>query len=192
MVRAFNTTKMIDRITAAHGRKLFECSIGFKYIADIMMEREILIGGEESGGIGYSRFLPERDGILNCLLLANVMAEEGKTLGQLVAALQKDFGAHYYGRRDMHINDALKSGAIKKASAAETTTLGPHKILRKENMDGVKFFLQIPDADPKNAEPWVLFRASGTERLLRVYTEADTPEHVQQILASSEEFVQNP
>ena len=83
--------------------RLHETSIGFKYIADLMMEGEILIGGEESGGIGYSRFLPERDGVLNCLLLANVMAEEGKPLGQLVADLQREFGLHYYGRRDLHI-----------------------------------------------------------------------------------------
>ncbi|HEY5068271.1 MAG TPA: phosphoglucomutase/phosphomannomutase family protein, partial [Candidatus Acidoferrum sp.] len=74
VVRAFNTTRMLDRIAARYGRKLNECPIGFKYIVDLMMEREILIGGEESGGIGYSRFLPERDGILNSLVLANVMA----------------------------------------------------------------------------------------------------------------------
>ena len=98
VVRAFNTTRMIDRIAAKHGRKLHEASIGFKYVADLMMEREILIGGEESGGIGYSRFLPERDGVLNSLLLANVMAEEGKPLGQLVADLQQEYGPHYYGR----------------------------------------------------------------------------------------------
>jgi len=90
VVRAFNTTRMLDRIAARHGRKLHECPIGFKYIADLMMEREILIGGEESGGIGYSRFLPERDGILNSLLLANVMAEEQKPLGELVARLQQE------------------------------------------------------------------------------------------------------
>ena len=68
VVRAFNTTLMLDRIAAKHGRKMNECPIGFKYIADLMMEREIVIGGEESGGIGYSRYLPERDGILNSLL----------------------------------------------------------------------------------------------------------------------------
>jgi len=113
VVRAFNTTGMMDRIAAKHGRKLYETSIGFKYIADLMMEHEILIGGEESGGIGYGRFLPERDGILNALLLANVMAEEGKPLGQLVADLQREFGAHYYGRRDLHISDEMKNGAIQ-------------------------------------------------------------------------------
>ena len=84
VVRAFNTTRMLDRIAAKYGRKLHECGIGFKYICDLMLERDILIGGEESGGIGIRRHLPERDGILNSLLLANIMAEEGKTLGQLV------------------------------------------------------------------------------------------------------------
>ena len=115
VVRAFNTTRMLDRIAAKYGRKLHETSIGFKYIADLMMERDILIGGEESGGIGYSRYLPERDGILNSLLLANVMAEEGKPLGQLVADLQREYGPHYYGRRDLHIPEDVKQNAIQRA-----------------------------------------------------------------------------
>src|SRR5450432_702401 len=191
VVRAFNTTKMIDRICAAHGRKLIECPIGFKYIADLMMEQEIMIGGEESGGIGYSRYLPERDGILNCLMLANVMAEEGKTLGELVSSLQKDFGEHQYGRRDMHVSDAVKQGAIRRASSDTTTQLGPYRVLRKEHMDGIKFFLDVPGSDPKDAEPWVLFRASGTELLLRVYAEAASPQLVTAILAAAEDFVQH-
>jgi phosphomannomutase len=188
VVRAFNTTRMLDRIAAKHGRKLIECSIGFKYIADLMMERDILIGGEESGGIGYSRYLPERDGVLNSLLLANVMAEEGKTLGQLVASLQKDFGEHHYGRRDMHITEELKQSAIQRAGAGETTRLGPYNVLRKERMDGVKFFLDAP-TNGNGAEPWVLFRASGTEPLLRVYAEAASQQLVTEILAASEVFV---
>ncbi len=85
VTRAFNTTKMLDRICAKHGRELIEHGIGFKFVCDYMLEREILMGGEESGGIGFQRHLPERDGLLNALLLANVMAEEGKTLGELVA-----------------------------------------------------------------------------------------------------------
>jgi phosphomannomutase len=101
VTRAFNTTKMVDRIAAKYGRKLNEHGIGFKYVVDLMLEKEILIGGEESGGVGISRHLPERDGLLNCLLLANVMADEKKTLGQLVAALQDEFGEHQYGRVDM-------------------------------------------------------------------------------------------
>jgi len=188
VVRAFNTTGMMDRIAARYGRKLHECSIGFKYIADLMMDHEILIGGEESGGIGYSRFLPERDGILNALLLANVMAEEGKPLGQLVADLQREFGAHYYGRRDLHISDELKNGAIRRAGDAQTTKLGAYSVLRKQNRDGVKFYLDAPQHG-NGADAWVLFRASGTERMLRCYVEAATSELVEEILESGERFV---
>jgi alpha-D-glucose phosphate-specific phosphoglucomutase len=188
VVRAFNTTRMIDRIAAKYGRKLHETSIGFKYVADLMMEREILMGGEESGGIGYSRFLPERDGVLNCLLLANAMAEQGKPLGQLVADLQREFGPHYYGRRDLHIPDDMKQSAIERARADSTQSLGAYRILKKEHLDGVKFFLDAP-TNGNGAEAWVLFRASGTERLLRIYTEASSPELVQEFLASGESFV---
>jgi alpha-D-glucose phosphate-specific phosphoglucomutase len=187
VVRAFNTTGMMDRIAARYGRKLHESSIGFKYIADLMMDHEILIGGEESGGIGYSRYLPERDGILNALLLANVMAEEGKPLGQLVADLQREYGAHYYGRRDLHISDELKNGAVGRAADATTTKLGPYAVLRKENRDGVKFYLDA-SKNGNGADPWVLFRASGTEHLLRIYVEAATPELVTEILQNAKEF----
>jgi phosphomannomutase len=188
VVRAFNTTRMLDRIAKRYGRKLNECSIGFKYIADLMMEREILIGGEESGGIGYSRYLPERDGILNSLLLANVMAEEQKPLGQLVADLQREYGPHFYGRLDMHIPEDVKQGAISRARADGTKTLGKYKVLKKEGLDGVKFFLEAP-TNGKGAEPWILFRASGTEPLLRLYAEAASPELTREILASGEAFV---
>jgi phosphomannomutase len=190
VVRAFNTTRMIDRIAAKYGRKLHETSIGFKYVADLMMEREILMGGEESGGIGYSRFLPERDGVLNSLLLANAMAEEGKPLGQLVADLQREFGPHYYGRRDLHIPDEMKQSAIQRARSEGRQTLGRYKVLKKEYMDGVKFFLDAP-TNGNGAEAWALFRASGTEHLLRLYTEASSKELVDELLVAGEQFVRS-
>jgi phosphomannomutase len=190
VVRAFNTTKMLDRIAEKYGRKLHETPIGFKYVADLMMEREILVGGEESGGIGYSRFLPERDGVLNSLLLANAMAEEGKPLGQLVADLQREFGPHYYGRSDLHIPEDMKQSAIERARDAGTQKLGRYRVLKKEQMDGVKFFLDAP-TNGNGAEAWVLFRASGTEPLLRLYTEAASPELVRELLATGESFVRN-
>jgi alpha-D-glucose phosphate-specific phosphoglucomutase len=186
VVRAFNTTKMLDRIAAKYGRTLHETSIGFKYIADLMMDREILMGGEESGGIGFGRFLPERDGVLNSLLLANVMAEEGKPLGQLVSDLQREFGPHYYGRRDMHIPDDLKKRAI--ARAQEGNELGRFTLNHKEIKDGVKYFPNAPQSD-NGAEAWILFRASGTEPLLRLYAEAATPELVEDLLREGEKFV---
>ena len=190
VVRAFNTTRMLDRIAAKYGRKLYETPIGFKYTADLMMEHEILIGGEESGGIGYSRFLPERDGVLNSLLLANAMAEEGKPLGQLVADLQREFGPHYYGRRDLHIPDEIKQSAIQRARAESTQSLGRYRVVKKENLDGIKFFLDAP-ANGNGAEAWILFRASGTEPLLRAYSEAASPELVDEILTAAESFVGN-
>jgi phosphomannomutase len=190
VVRAFNTTGMVDRIAAKHGRKLIECPIGFKYIADLMMDHEIVVGGEESGGIGYSRYLPERDGSLNCLLLANVMAEERKPLGQLVADLQREYGPHYYGRRDLHITEEMKQSAIRRAGSDGTNRLGRFSVVKKERLDGVKFFLDA-SKNGNGAEPWVLIRVSGTEPLLRVYTEAATPELVAEILSTAEAFVRD-
>src|SRR5262249_9206364 len=137
VVRAFNTTRMVDRISAKFGRKVNECPIGFKHIADLMMEREIAIGGEESGGIGYSRYLPERDGVLNCLLLANVMAEEGKPLGRLVTDVQKEYGPHFYGRLDLHIPEEVKQSAIQRARSDGTRKLGPYAVLSKGDLDGI-------------------------------------------------------
>ena len=139
VTRAFNTTKMLDRICAKHGRELIEHGIGFKYVCDLMLEREILMGGEESGGIGFQRHLPERDGLLNALLLANVMAEEGKTLGQLVADLQAEYGEHQYGRIDLHISDEIKNGAIARARSRKTGAPGfsGMPIRRQEKLFGV-------------------------------------------------------
>ena len=190
VVRAFNTTRMLDRITAKHGRRLIECGIGFKYICDLMMDKtqQILVGGEESGGIGIQRHLPERDGILNSLLLANVMADEGKSLGQLVAALQAEYGPHHYARRDLTVPNEIKDAAIARAASSETQELGPYRVLRKENLDGIKFFLDAPIKD-RGAEAWVLFRSSGTEPLMRIYCEASSPELVEELLESAVAFV---
>ena len=190
LTRAFNTTKMIDRIAAKYGRKLHEHGIGFKYVVELMLAGEILIGGEESGGIGISRHLPERDGMLNALLLANVMADEKRTLGQLVAALQQEFGEHQYGRIDMHINDDLKLAAIARAKAGPKEIAGM-KVIRMETLDGIKFFLENPAcaAKPNAAETWLLLRASGTEPLLRVYSESCSTESVTHVLEAAREFV---
>jgi alpha-D-glucose phosphate-specific phosphoglucomutase len=187
IVRAFNTTRMLDRIAAKYGRKLHECGIGFKYICDLMLERDILIGGEESGGIGIRRHMPERDGILNSLLLANIMAEEGKPLGDLVRDLQREYGEHHYGRLDLHLDNEVKEEAMRRA-AEKPEQIGSFMVQRVETLDGVKFFLDAP-TNGNGAEAWVLVRASGTEPLLRIYCEASSPELVAQILRETEEFV---
>jgi alpha-D-glucose phosphate-specific phosphoglucomutase len=192
VTRAFNTTKMLDRICKKHGRELIEHGIGFKYVCDYMLEREILMGGEESGGIGFQRHLPERDGLLNALLLANVMAEEGKTLGQLVADLQAEYGEHQYGRIDLHIADDVKNAAIARARAlkAGDAVFAGMKILRQETLDGVKFYLDNPEAatKPNAAETWLLLRASGTEPLMRIYSESCSKESVAKLLEAARAF----
>lgn len=190
VTRAFNTTRMLDRISAKHGRRLHEHGIGFKYVCDLMLEQDILVGGEESGGIGISRHLPERDGLLNTLLIANVMADEGKTLGELVDVLQQEFGEHQYGRIDMHIPDPLKQSAIHRAQAGLSDFAGM-KVLRVETLDGIKFYLENSDCAgrPNAAETWLLLRASGTEPLLRVYCESCSEESVARILTAAQTFV---
>lgn len=183
VTRAFNTTCMLDRISARYGRRLHEHGIGFKYICDLMLERDTLIGGEESGGIGISRHLPERDGLLNALLLANVMAEEGKTLGELVAQLQEQYGEHQYGRVDLHLPDELKNAAIARAKASVKEFAGM-PVVHVETLDDIKFFLDNPEAKSKAnaAKTWLLLRASGTEPLLRIYSESCSKESVAKLL----------
>ena len=192
VTRAFNTTRMLDRICKKHGRELIEHGIGFKFVCDYMLERDIVMGGEESGGIGFQRHLPERDGLLNALLLANVMAMEGKPLGQLVADLQAEYGEHQYGRIDLTIPEDVKNGAIARAKALKVgeTVFGGMPILRQETLDGVKFYLDNPEAKtkPNAAETWLLLRASGTEPLMRVYCESCSKESVAKVLESARSF----
>jgi phosphomannomutase len=193
VVRAFNTTRMLDRICARHNRKLHEVGIGFKYVCDLMLEREILIGGEESGGIGIQRHLPERDGLLNALLIANVMADEKKTLGQLVADLQQEYGEHQYGRIDLHIAEDLKNSAIARARSGVKEFAGM-PVERVETLDGIKFFLRNPEAatKPNAAETWLLLRASGTEPLLRIYSESCSTGSVEKVLQAGRDFALRP
>ncbi|HTV04284.1 MAG TPA: phosphoglucomutase/phosphomannomutase family protein [Acidobacteriaceae bacterium] len=192
VTRAFNTTSMLDRICARYGRTLHEHGIGFKYVCDLMLEKDILIGGEESGGIGIARHLPERDGLLNALLIANVMAEEGKTLGQLVQQLQATYGEHQYGRIDLHIDDKLKNAAISRAKAGVKEFAGM-PVEHVETLDGIKFFLDNPEAKtkPNAAKTWLLLRASGTEPLLRIYSESCSKESVARLLEAAREFALN-
>jgi len=194
VTRACNTSGILDRIARAHGRQLIEHGVGFKHVAALVLAgTEVLIGGEESGGIGIPRFLPERDGTLNALLLANVMAEEGKTLGELVEQLQQRYGRHCYQRRDLRLSDEAVRAALQRV-AERPAAIGPFRVLRAEEPDGVKFYLDAPrdgvGGEPEGADPWVLVRGSGTEPLLRIYCEAASAETVREILDAAVAFVQ--
>jgi phosphomannomutase len=104
--------------------------------------------------------------------------------------VQREFGPHYYGRRDLHIPEEIKQSAIRRARAEKTQSLGRYRVLKKENLDGIKFFLDAP-TNGNGAKAWILFRASGTEPLLRLYSEAASPELVDEILTTAESFVKS-
>ena len=174
VAKTFSTTKMVDKIAAKFGRKVWETPIGFKYISERMLESDILLGGEESGGIGTKLHLPERDASVNALLLAEVMAWHGKRLGELVAMLEREFGEHHYGRVDLTLAEGQKEKALAYFADEKLKKLLEWHVVRRENLDGVKMYLG--DAG------WALVRASGTERMLRVYAETTRAETTRRAL----------
>jgi phosphomannomutase len=174
VAKTFSSTKMLDKIAAKFGRKVFETPIGFKYICELMMERDILLGGEESGGIGTKLYLPERDATVMALLLAEVMAWHRKSLGELVAQLEAEFGEHHYGRVDLELKPGQKERAIEHFGNANLTNLFDWDVARREDLDGIKLYL--------GEIGWVMLRASGTEPMLRVYSETDSLAATRRIL----------
>ena len=174
IAKTFSVTKLIDKLAAKLNRKLHEVPIGFKYICELMLEQNILIGGEESGGIGFSLYLPERDATVSALFLAELMAWHGKSLGELLAALHKEFGEHHYGRIDLDVNPGQKEKAISYFSDGQCKEVLSLPVANRENLDGIKIYL----ADIG----WVLVRASGTENLLRVYSETNKIETTRRVL----------
>jgi phosphomannomutase len=181
IAKTFSVTKLIDKLGAKLGRTVHEVPIGFKYICELMLEQNILVGGEESGGIGTSLYLPERDATVSALFLAELMAWHGKSLGQLLATLHEEFGEYHYDRVDLDVQPAQKEKAIAHFSSNKTRQLGHWQISRRENMDGIKVYLDDLG--------WVLVRASGTENLLRVYSETSRRDVTQQVLAAVTKLV---
>ena len=183
IAKTFSVTKLIDKLAAKFGRTLHETPIGFKYICELMLEQNILIGGEESGGIGTSLYLPERDATVSALLLAELMAWHGKSLGELLGALHAEFGEYHYGRIDLDLKPGQKEKAIAHFSAPKLTKLLEWPVARREDMDGIKLYL--------GEAGWVLLRASGTENLLRVYSETNKQETTLRFLSAVTKVVQD-
>ncbi len=175
VVRTFSQSVLTKRIAAAHGLQLHETPIGFKYVADLMLRTDILIGAEESGGIGVKGHIPERDGILNSLLFLEAIINTGRTPSELVAEMHREFGAFYYGRRDLHLGVAQGLNFVGQLAAAPPAQLADYAVTGVEKLDGTKLIF----AD----ESWLLFRQSGTEPVLRVYAEATSIEKRNALLA---------
>ena len=174
VAKTFSVTKLIDKLAAKFGRKLHEVPIGFKHVCELMLEQNILIGGEESGGIGTSLYLPERDATVSALLLAELMAWHRMSLTELVGTLHAEFGEHHYGRVDLELGPGQKEKAIAHFANGHVKRLLDWPIVRREDMDGIKCYL--------DEIGWMMVRASGTERLLRVYSETSRPEATKRVL----------
>jgi phosphomannomutase len=174
VVKALTTTSMVDKMCAAYGLPLVETGVGFKYICAEMLKGGVLLGAEESGGIGFPGHIPERDGIAAGLMLLEMLATERVSVNKLLAKLEKQFGPHRYGRIDTHYP------LEKRASLMEfLKNHPPHKLLRSpladiKTFDGVKFVA----ADSS----WLMLRGSGTEPILRIYAEAKSDTDVQKLL----------
>jgi phosphomannomutase len=182
IAKTFSVTKLIDKLAAKFSRKLHEVPIGFKYICELMLDQNILIGGEESGGIGTSLYLPERDATVSALLLAELMAWHGKSLGELLRVLHAEFGEYHYDRVDLDVKPGQKEKAIAHFSDGQLSKVLEWPVARRENLDGIKVYL--------GEIGWVMVRASGTENLLRVYSETNKAETTRRVLGAVTGIVQ--
>jgi phosphomannomutase len=171
---SLSVTSMIDGMCKKYGLKIHRTPVGFKYITEYMLGGNILIGGEESGGIGIpSLHIPERDGLFNGLLLAEICGYYKKTLGELVAGLEKEFGTHKYDRFDFHTTDERKSQVLAKAKKGFSVVAGL-KVSSTDTTDGFKYHLE--------GGAWLMIRTSGTEPLLRYYAEAKSDAIVKKLI----------
>jgi alpha-D-glucose phosphate-specific phosphoglucomutase len=179
VVRTVSTTRMIDRLAEKYGLALHETPVGFNHIADYMMNEDVLIGGEESGGISFKGHIPEGDGILMGLLLVEIVASSGSTLYDLVENLLQEVGPAFYERRDLRLRHPVSKEQMTNRLENEVPAeIGGQAITKVSTIDGVKYIM----AD----DSWLLIRPSGTEPVLRVYAEGRSPQMVKALLAYGE------
>ncbi len=175
VILTFSVTDKLKQLAEMYGLDYEVTKIGFKYIAEIMAEREVIVGGEESGGLAVSGHIPERDGIWIGLMIAEYMAKSGKSLKELVADLYAKVGSFNCDRDDVHVENDRKWEIVKQAKEAPFTKVGPFKVTRVAHVDGSKFYLDGEDR-------WFMVRPSGTEPVLRVYAQGADPAEVRKIL----------
>lgn len=187
IVKTVSTTQMLNRLAVAYGLELRETPVGFNHISDLMMTHDVLIGGEESGGISIKGHIPEGDGVLMGLLLAEMVAARGGDFAALLGDLVREVGPFYYARNDFHLKPISGRPPFTKAEMVVRLTqpppgeLGGIPVMNVGVADGVKFVLED--------DSWLLIRPSGTEPVLRMYAEAHSPDLVQSLLRAGEQLV---
>jgi len=175
VVKALTTTSMVDKMCEAHGLELVETGVGFKYIAAEMIKGGVLLGAEESGGIGFPGHIPERDGIAAGLFLLELLATERLPVNRLIARLEKQFGPHRYGRIDAHFPLEKRGQLMEFLKNNPPAKLARSQVAQIKSSDGVKFIAQDTS--------WLMIRGSGTEPILRIYAEAASDALVKSLLA---------
>ena len=181
VVKSISTTRMVDRLASQYDLPLVETPVGFNHIADQMLNDDVLIGGEESGGLSIKGHIPEGDGVLMGLLLLEIMASAASPLHELVEAVQQDVGPAHYARRDIPLRTPVtKRKMVERLLDEAPDALAGETVIETDTLDGVKYLL----AD----DSWILIRPSGTEPVLRVYAEGRDPEMVDTLLAYGEQM----
>jgi phosphomannomutase len=183
VVTAFSTTPKVAKLCAHYGIEMETVKIGFKYIAEIMIKEDVLLGGEESGGIAIKGHIPERDGIWMGLTLWEFMAKSGKTLNDLINEVYEIVGPFSFERNDLHLKEELKQSILKNCLASNYKAFGEYKIVRTDDLDGFKYFFENGD--------WLMIRASGTEPVLRTYAESNSRESAFAILNAAKDTLLN-
>lgn len=183
VVTAFSTTPRVGKMAEHYGLSNEIVKIGFKYIAGIMIDEDVLLGGEESGGIAVKGHIPERDGIWMGLIIWEFMAKSGKTLDELIDEVYAIVGAFKYERNDLHITEEMKQQIVAKCQNNELKSFGNYQVKSVGTIDGWKFFF--------DDDRWMMIRASGTEPVLRTYAEAPTLKEVREILKATEDTICN-
>ncbi|MFM7560868.1 phosphoglucomutase/phosphomannomutase family protein [Cylindrospermopsis raciborskii] len=179
IVRTVATTHLLDNFAAKYGLPIYETAVGFKYIGEKMRETTVLIGGEESGGLSVIGHIPEKDGVLADMLVAEAIAYEGKPLSQLVQeAIAEADGPLYNNRLDLHLTEAHKNAVIKSYTQNPPSQVAGISVKEVGRKDGIKLYLAEGS--------WILLRPSGTEPLVRVYIETNSPEKLGEIAKTME------
>ena len=174
-------TVLFKKICEKYKLKLRETPVGFKYICDIMRKEDVLVGGEETGGIGFKDYIPERDGILSGLLLLEMMAHRKKGILEIMSDLEKEFGTYQYLRTFIKISEDKKTGLMSAIIKNPPKDVLGRKIVKTDNADGIKFMC--------DDSSWLLYRLSGTEPILRVYSEGSSREKAEEILKFGMEYI---
>ncbi len=175
VVKALTTTSMVDKMCAHYGLELVETGVGFKYICAEMLKGNVLLGFEESGGIGFPDLMPERDGIASGMMLLELLATERVSVNKLLERLARQFGPHHYARLDTHFPLEKRAALMELCKANPPSRLAGSPFAYVNTRDGVKFIAQD--------SAWLMLRGSGTEPILRIYAEAKTEANAQKLIA---------